>query len=94
VIALAASKTSSSKHSLASKSAKLNNKEIKAIIQQVQDDTKSVMSKRPHDAISKSDMVKIERDANRMQTLVQFERKGHSKLLTYHEEQKLQLLNN
>jgi hypothetical protein len=47
------------------------------------------MSKQPHDAISKSKMVNIERDSNRMQTLVQVERKEHSKLLTYHAEQKL-----
>ncbi len=45
---------------------KLNNKDIKAIIQQVEVDTKRVFKKQPLDAISKSDMSKIERDSNRM----------------------------
>jgi hypothetical protein len=73
---------------------KLDNKDIEAIIKQVQVKTKRVMSKWPYDAISKSDSAETERDVNRLQTLVQVERKEHTKLLTYHEEQKLKMLNN
>jgi hypothetical protein len=51
--------------------AKLNNKDIKAVIQQVEVETKRVLKKRPLDSISKSDMAKIERDSNRMDTLVE-----------------------
>ena len=74
--------------------AKLNNKDIKAIIQQVEEDTKRVFKKRPIDTISKSDMAKIERDSNRMDTLVEVERKEHNKLVSYYEQQKIRLLNN
>jgi hypothetical protein len=74
--------------------AKLNNKDIKAIIQQVEVDTKRVLKKQPLNYISKIDMAKIERDSNRMDTLVQEERKEHNKLVTYHEQQKLRLLKN
>jgi hypothetical protein len=74
--------------------AKLNNKDIKAVIQQVEVETKRVLKKRPLDSISKSDMAKIERDSNRMDTLVEVERKEHNKLVSYYEQQKIRLLNN
>lgn len=54
---------------------KLDNKDIEAIIKQVQVKTKRVMSKWPYDAISKSDSAKTETDVNWLQTLVQVERK-------------------
>ena len=73
--------------------AKQNHIEVRDATMKQKIDSKREFKVRKADAISRGVEAKAERDEKRMTTLVSVEQKQHQKHLTFHEKEKLRLLN-